>query len=166
MKGKKNIVTDALSRMPTFCSMSFITADWKVAIIAEYAMNTSASNILDGSVKDDRCIVADGFILYKNRILLVSESTMKEKIMRTLHDEPMASHPSFYKTYKQLNERFTWKALKEDVLRHIRKCTTCQHNKEDHTILPVGLLQPLRIPNQKWGSISMDFITGKDYILS
>jgi hypothetical protein len=36
---------------------------------------------------------------------------------------------------------------------------TCQHNKSGHT-LPAGLLQPLPILEQKWESISMDFITG------
>ena len=59
--------------------------------------------------------------------------------------------------------------LKEDVLRHVQECLTCQQNKAEHA-LPVGLLQPLPIPEQKWESISMDFITGlpqvqeRDYI--
>ena len=35
----------------------------------------------------------------------------------------------------------------------------CQKSKSEH-IFPVGLLQPLPIPKQKWESISMDFITG------
>jgi hypothetical protein len=45
------------------------------------------------------------------------------------------------------------------VLKHIRECTTCQQNKSEQTH-PAGLLQPLPIPEQKWESISMDFITG------
>jgi hypothetical protein len=56
-------------------------------------------------------------------------------------------------------ERFSWKGLKQDVMRHISECVTFQENKSEHA-LPTGLLQPLPIPEQKWESISMDFITG------
>jgi hypothetical protein len=54
-------------------------------------------------------------------------------------------------------------------MRHMSECVTFQHNKLEHT-LPAGLLHPLPIPEQKWESISMDFITripkvqGKDRI--
>jgi hypothetical protein len=44
-------------------------------------------------------------------------------------------------------------------MRHVSECVTCQQNKSEHALL-VGLLQPLPIPEQKWESISMDFITG------
>jgi hypothetical protein len=58
-----------------------------------------------------------------------------------------------------VRERFAWKGLKEDVIKHVKECTTCQENKDEHTH-PAGLLQPLPIPKHKWESISMDFITG------
>lgn len=58
-----------------------------------------------------------------------------------------------------VRERFTWKALKGDVLRHTQECEACQRNKGE-LIHPVGLLQSLSIPEWKWESISMDFITG------
>lgn len=61
--------------------------------------------------------------------------------------------------YRQVRERFTWKGLKNDVLRYVKECTTCQQNKAEQTY-PAGLLQPLPILDQKWESISMDFITG------
>jgi hypothetical protein len=70
-----------------------------------------------------------------------------------------SGHQGYFKTYRQIRERFSWKGLKDDVLKHIRECTTCQQNKSEQTH-PAGLLQPLPIPEQKWESISMDFITG------
>jgi hypothetical protein len=44
-------------------------------------------------------------------------------------------------------------------MRHISECVTCQQNKSEQTLL-AGLLQPLPILEQKWESISMDFIRG------
>lgn len=55
-------------------------------------------------------------------------------------------------------ERFTWKGLKEDVLKHVCKSEACQWNKVE-LIHPVGLLQPLPIPEGNWETILMDFIT-------
>lgn len=88
--------------------------------MAEYVKDTFATNVLDVHVKDDRYSVRDGLILYKDKIYLVLESRVKEKLMRAVHDVPMASHLGFYKTYRQLRERFIWKGFKEDVLRHVR----------------------------------------------
>ena len=78
-------------------------------------------------------------------------------------------HPGFLKTYRKVRERFTWKGLKEDVLRHVMQCTSFQQNKVEHTH-PVGLLQSLPILEQKWESVFVDFIIellkvqGKDNI--
>jgi hypothetical protein len=46
-----------------------------------------------------------------------------------------------------------------DVLKFVWECHIYQQNKVEHTHLE-GLLQPLPIPEQKWESISMDFIIG------
>jgi hypothetical protein len=98
-------------------------------------------------------------IYYKDRIFLVPGSTFKAKILQAYHDSPMAGHQKINKTYRQMRERFSWKGLKEDVIKHVKECTTCQENKDDHTH-PLGLLQPLPILEHKWESISIDFITG------
>jgi hypothetical protein len=58
-----------------------------------------------------------------------------------------------------VRERFSWRGLKEDVMNHVKECTTFQENKDEHTH-PTGLLQPLPILEHKWESISMVFITG------
>jgi hypothetical protein len=90
---------------------------------------------------------------------LVPGSTFKAKVLQAFPDSPMAGRQGINKTYRQVRERFSWKGLEDDVTKHVKECTTCQVNKDEHTH-PVGLLQPLPIPEHKWESISMDFITG------
>jgi hypothetical protein len=45
--------------------------------------------------------------------------------MRAMHDSPLVGHHGYFKTYRQIREWFTWKGLKDDVLRHVRECVTC-----------------------------------------
>lgn len=48
--------------------------------------------------------------------------------------------------------------MKQDIKQIVReKCDLCQWIKYE-TTLPVGLLQPLLIPQQAWIEISIDFI--------
>jgi hypothetical protein len=89
----------------------------------------------------------------------MDDSGLKKKILTAVHDSPLAGHQGFFKTYRQIRERFSWKGLKQDVMRHVDECVTFQQNKSEHA-LPAGVLQPLPIPEQKWESISMDFIIG------
>jgi hypothetical protein len=134
----------------------------------EYSKNEFACEVMDGQIQDDRYRDIDDVIFYKDRVYLVPNSRLK-KILTVVHDSPLVGHQGFFKTYKQIRERFSWKGLKQDVMRHVNECVTCQQNKSEHA-LPAGLLQPLPIPEKKWESISMDFITilpkvqGKDCI--
>ena len=51
-----------------------------------------------------------------------------------------------------------------DVTQHVRECSTSQQNQVEQTH-PARLLRPLPSPEQKWESISMDFITGLPKVL-
>jgi hypothetical protein len=114
---------------------------------------------MDGQIQDDNFKVIDDIIYYKGRIFLVPRSTFKAKILQACHDGLVAGNQGIVKTYRKVRERFSWKGLEENVVRHIKECTTCQENKDEHTH-PAGLLQPLPILEHKWEIISMDFITG------
>jgi hypothetical protein len=96
-------------------------------------------------VVDDRYWVLDDVIFYKDRIYLVPKSTLKGKILKMCHNSPTTRHQGYFKTYRQIRERFPWKGIKDDVLKHIQECMTCQQNKSEQTD-PAGLLQPLPIP--------------------
>jgi hypothetical protein len=125
--------------------MMDICTDWKAHLLVEYSKNKFACEVMDGQVVDDRYRVLDDVIFYKDRIYLVPESTLKGKILKVCHDSPAAGHQGYFKTYRQIRERFSWKGLKDNVLKHIRECTTCQQNKSEQTH-PARLLQPLPIP--------------------
>jgi hypothetical protein len=97
------------------------------------------------NIQDDMYKVVDDIIYYKEHIYLVPESTLKENIMRAMHNTPLIGHSGYFKTYMQISERFTWKGLKDDVLRHLRECVDCQQNKSKK-IHHARLLQPFPIP--------------------
>jgi hypothetical protein len=153
------VVADALSRRPSIYAMTNVFVDWKDHLVMEYARDHSACHLMDGKVQDDNFKIIDSLIYYKGRIFLVPRSAFKAKVLQACHDSPMVGHQGIGKTYRQVRERFSWKGLKEDVMRHVKECTTCQENKDEHTH-SVGLLQPLPIPEHKWEIISMDFIIG------
>jgi len=159
VKGKNNVVANSLSRRSAAFAMSEVAADWKSLLWVDYSKNTFAGELIDGKIQYDRYTIVDDIIYYKGLIYLVPESTLKEKILRIVHNAPLVEHPGYLKTYRQVRERFSWKGLKGDVLKYVRECLTCQQNKSELTH-PTGLLQPFPILKRKWERISMDFITG------
>jgi hypothetical protein len=49
--------------------------------------------------------------------------------------------------------------MKREAAHYVSECDTCRKVKADY-MKPVGLLQPLIIPEWKWNDINMDFIVG------
>ena len=57
-----------------------------------------------------------------------------------------------------MTRRFIWPKLHEQVREYVSTCVPCQLNKPT-TQLPIGLLQPLPIPEGPWQTVTMDLIT-------
>ena len=74
VKGKKNVVADALSRRPHICALAEITGVWRNKIIEEYARDTWASGVIAGTIHDDPYAVMDGSIKFQGRIYLIPSS--------------------------------------------------------------------------------------------
>lgn len=73
-------MVDALSRRLDLNSLVEIFADWKQQIIAKYAKNQLATNLLESTLHDERYQMVDGLIHYKGRIFLVPDSKCKKRI--------------------------------------------------------------------------------------
>jgi hypothetical protein len=86
VKGKKNIVADALSRRPVACSLMEISANWKSHLLVVYSKSKFACEVMDGKIQDDRYKVIDDVIFYKDRVYLVLDSGLRKKILTIVHD--------------------------------------------------------------------------------
>ena len=82
---------------------------------------------------------------YKYIIYLVPGSILKGKFLKRAHNSPLAGDPGFFKTYRMLREIFSWKGLKDDIMKYVNEFPTCYKNKVGHTHL-FFLLQPFPIP--------------------
>ena len=61
--------------------------------------------------------------------------------------------------YQDLRRMFWWPGMKKEVAEYVVACLTCQKAKIEHQ-KPSGMLRLLNVPEWKWDSIAMDFVTG------
>jgi hypothetical protein len=109
-------VADAISRRQTSCSMLDISIDCKAHLLVDYSKNFFSCEVMEEQVVDERYQVVDDVIFYKEQIYLVLESSLKENFLNSFHDSPLSGHQGYFKIYRNIRERFSWKGLKDDVL--------------------------------------------------
>ena len=101
----------------------------------------------------------DGLWRFKGRIIVPDVGTLRQDILKEAHKSGFSIHPGSTKMYHDLKAMFWWPGMKNDVAECVSKCLTCQKVKIEHQ-RPSGMLQPLEIPQWKWKSIAMDFVSG------
>lgn len=84
---------------------------------------------------------------------------VKNKILEEAHKSQFSIHSGSTKMYRDLKQMYWWPGMKTEIAEFVFRCLTCQKVKIEHQ-KPSGQLQPLNIPEWKWGSISMDFVMG------
>lgn len=165
--GGENIVADALSRM--YCTMvslrvsSLITtelvAEIQASCIADINLQKKMTQLQQNADPKGKYTCVNGQLRRKGKLVVGANTVLKSKIMNLIHCSPVGGHSGSLVTYKKIAELVYWKGMHKDVRNFVRSCDTCQLNKYDPTN-PVGLLQPLPIPERIWDEVSMDFIEG------
>jgi ribonuclease HI len=90
---------------------------------------------------------------------IVIPQSVISKVISASHDDKFAGHFGVSKTLELLQRHFWWPAMRSDVEQYVASCLKCQVNKSSN-LSPAGLLQPLPIPDHRWDTVSLDFITG------
>ncbi|KAE9302457.1 Transposon Tf2-6 polyprotein [Phytophthora fragariae] len=107
---------------------------------------------------------ANGLLWYQTpvddaqRIVVPNDVKLRQTIISECHDTNYGDHPGAECTYLKLARHWYWSKMLKSIQKFIADCEPCRRNKPRLT-KPPGLLEPLSIPDERWRSISMDFIT-------
>ena len=179
IKGKSNVVADALSRQavnledPTEFKNSLLQKAIALTTYESHSISFATRNEQDvekliqyyqkdKEFKEKYNNPVGNFrkqhrlLYYKDR-LCVPEGSFRLEILHDNHSSPVSGHFGRKKTIKKITEKYYWKKMYETILKYIETCDTCQRTKsKNHK--PYGLLQPLEPPTEKWSHITMDFV--------
>jgi hypothetical protein len=169
IKGKENKVSDALSRrvhlmhaIVVSMHQSNLRIKFLDGLVTDQHYLQVKENLQQGDVQPrikEYEIKKDGLLMHKNRIYVPSFGELRNLVQKQMHDVPYPGHPSYQKTITTVRIQLFWTRMKKDVVDYIAQCMECKKVKAEHRH-PMGLLQPLPIPERKWEVITMDFITG------
>ncbi|KAL6538163.1 hypothetical protein OROGR_012151 [Orobanche gracilis] len=121
--------------------------------------------LVDKMMGDDQCgnddfkLDTQGVLRFRGQICIPEDEEIKKMILEESHRSRLSIHPGATKMYQDLKGLFWWPGMKRDVAQFVYACLTCQKSKIEHQ-KPAGLMQLLEVPEWKWDSISMDFVTG------
>ena len=96
---------------------------------------------------------------YGDRLVVMEDASLKRRVISLYHDSPTAGHPGISNTTWAVTQDFWWPAMKKDITKYIKGCTTCQAkknqpNKPKPPIFPI----PSDMYSTPFTSIAMDFI--------
>ena len=91
-------------------------------------------------------------------IVLPQSGGFRKLLIEELHLTPFSGHLGVIKLTHVLLQRVWWPKLRETVTSFVYSYTTCVQTK-DSTGVPLGLLQPLPVPESRFSSWSIDFTT-------
>ena len=90
-------------------------------------------------------------------VCIPDSSDIRLSLLHDAHDSAIAGHLGFDKTYSSLLRTVYWPRLARDTRQYVATCESCQRNKHSNPH-PAGLMQPLPTPQQRWETVTMDFI--------
>jgi hypothetical protein len=188
--GKENVVADALSRksqvnMLAAHPMSYELAKEFDRLSLGFLNNTQGVTIEleptleqdirkgqkdDEKINEIRQLIMEGKCLdfredaeevvwFEDRLCVPNIKSIRELILKEAHETAYSRHPGSEKMYQDLKKRFWWYGMKREIAEYVVVCDSCQRIRAEHQ-RPIGLLQPLQIPQWKWDEIGMDFIVG------
>ena len=89
--------------------------------------------------------------------LIIVPAELQQEVIALHHDDVTSGHLGTAKTLDLIGRHFWWPNMKSSVEQYCTSCDSCQRNKSRRS-KPHGQLQPIKVPDNRWDQITMDFI--------
>ncbi|KAG8472937.1 hypothetical protein CXB51_034843 [Gossypium anomalum] len=177
--GKANVVADTLSRKSLFAlrvmnvhlsvsSDNVLVAELKAKPLLTHQICETQKVDDELVAKRAKCVLNvdsefqiddNDCLRFRSRLCVPRNSELILMILNEAYNSRMSIHLGSTKMYNDLKRQFWWPGMKQDISDFVSKCLICQQVKAEHQV-PLGLLQPIMIPEWKWDRITMDFVSG------
>ena len=175
VKGKENVVADALSRRPIANAISCVQIFLMDEIKMDYIDDEFFNILFESLSKEARTAnkiekfksfeLKDEILYYNGKVCVPKFGEHRFNIINNLRDIIIAIHPNFQKINMDVKRHYYWPGMKIYIKEYVERCFKCQITKAEQVKDPWSL-QPLGVPNLKFESISIDFIVGLPRIQS
>ena len=163
IKGKENVVADALSRCPVAARSVTVVKSVQFGFLGW--MRLAAKNdpeyqrmLLEAERDTRKGEVVQGLLrLSDGRWVVPSDEALRTSLLSEAHDSLASGHFGQMKTMKVLSQHWFWSTMKEDVCEYVQTCVRCQKVKSTTCKAP-GLLHPISVllPGH---TITLDFVS-------
>ncbi|GJT51910.1 putative reverse transcriptase domain-containing protein [Tanacetum coccineum] len=151
--GKANVVADALSHKERIEPLRI------EAQKPENLVNEDVGDMIRKDIPKEKLEPrADETLSLHGRSWLPCYGDLRSLIMHESHKSEYSIYPGSEKMYQDMKKLYWWPNMKADIATYVSKCLTCVKVKAEHQ-RPSGLLVQPSIPEWKWDTIKMDFIT-------
>lgn len=168
IKGKSNVVADALSRQYSEVHKKSATVIRKLKAVTTIQLEKEVLKNLEREYEKDEYFNSifknptDSFKRVAQRLyfegrLCIPKGETRRQVLHDSHESVIGGHRGYRKTLKKIMEHFYWPKMSQEIQEYIKMCEKCQKAKSS-TQRPLGSLRPFPPPRKKWEEISMDFI--------
>lgn len=93
--------------------------------------------------------------------LCVPDNEIRREILKLAHDSPAAGHGDVFRTFTNISPHYYWPKMNESIRKYVKTCDSCQKSKH-RAGKQFGTYMPLSIPDERWRSINVDFLSGME----
>ena len=156
IKGKENVVADALSRKHKEVHKPSASILKKLLNITTVKLSEDTLKTLEEEYKKDEYFNKlytkphEPYTKHNNKLYLENElciptGSIRKDIMNDNHEFSYGAHRGFKKTLAQIKRYFYWPKMKQEIHDYVKTCSECQKAKSSNT-KPYGKLRSFPTP--------------------